>query len=125
MSTRPHFLNDVTGPWPHSPCKERPELFADSSRTTPVKEKRDQAKALCACCPVREACADHAIDNDFRDGIWGGLTVDERDERARQAGHRRRITHTSPLHLPQRAGGGGSRMAAAPAFSQEEAPRNT
>ncbi|MFF0092755.1 WhiB family transcriptional regulator [Streptomyces canus] len=84
MSTLPHFLNAVTGPWPETPCKERPELFVDSSRTTPLKETTNAAKALCARCPVRQACTDYAIDNDYRDGIWGGLTVDERDQLARE-----------------------------------------
>jgi WhiB family redox-sensing transcriptional regulator len=78
-------LDGVTGAWPDTPCKESPELFVDSSRTTPLKEKRDQAKELCALCSVREACADYAIDNGLRDGIYGGLTVDERDARERSA----------------------------------------
>ncbi|MEU7323348.1 WhiB family transcriptional regulator [Streptomyces griseoviridis] len=83
MSTIPHFLDHVTGAWPDTPCKERPELFVDSSRLTPLKENRNAAKTLCYRCPVREDCADYAIDNDFRDGIWGALTVDERDALAR------------------------------------------
>ncbi|WP_373300779.1 WhiB family transcriptional regulator [Streptomyces chromofuscus] len=38
--------------------------------------------------PAREACADYAIDNGLPDGIYGGLTVDERDLRpSRTAGH--------------------------------------
>lgn len=82
MTTLPHFLNDVPGLWPDTPCKERPELFVDSSRTTPLKDTTTAAKALCARCPVRDACADYAINNDYRDGIWGGLTVDERAQRA-------------------------------------------
>ncbi|MFJ5037995.1 WhiB family transcriptional regulator [Streptomyces parvulus] len=83
MSTLPHFLNGVPGLWPETPCKDRPHLFVDSSRATPLRDQTDHAKALCAGCPVREACADYAIDNDFRDGIWGGLTVAERDKRHR------------------------------------------
>ncbi|MFI2434716.1 WhiB family transcriptional regulator [Streptomyces sp. NPDC018693] len=87
MSTVPHFLDalDTTpGQWPETPCKERPDLFVDSSRAIPLKPARDAAKERCARCPVREACADYAIDNGIRDGIYGGLTVDERDQRARQ-----------------------------------------
>lgn len=88
MSTVPYFLDalDTTpGQWPETPCKERPDLFVDSSRATPLKEQTEKARTYCARCPVREACADYAITNDFRDGIWGGLTVDERDLLARQA----------------------------------------
>ncbi|MFF4726404.1 WhiB family transcriptional regulator [Streptomyces mirabilis] len=82
MSTIPYFLDAVPTHSPDTPCRERPDLFVDSSRTTPLKEKTTAAKALCARCPVRDACTDYAIANDYRDGIWGGLTVDERDQRA-------------------------------------------
>ncbi|MFD0209170.1 WhiB family transcriptional regulator [Streptomyces hirsutus] len=84
MTTLPHFLDNVPGPWPETPCHERPDLFVHSSRTTPLKEAATQAKTLCAQCPVREACATYAIRNDYRDGIWGGLTADERDQLARE-----------------------------------------
>ncbi|MDQ1018828.1 WhiB family transcriptional regulator [Streptomyces afghaniensis] len=87
MSITPHFLDALDtapGHWPETPCKSRPELFVDSSRVIPLKEDRDTAKALCALCPVRRACADYAIDNDIRDGIYGGLTVDERNQRAHE-----------------------------------------
>ncbi|PWI16034.1 hypothetical protein DI272_19070 [Streptomyces sp. Act143] len=83
MTALPHFLDAVPSTQPATPCKDRPDLFVDSSRTTPQKDKTTAAKALCARCPVRAACTDYAIANDFRDGIWGGLTVDERDQLAR------------------------------------------
>lgn len=37
-----------------------------------------KAKAVCALCPVREECLDYAIKADHRNGIWGGLTYNER-----------------------------------------------
>ncbi|MER6531400.1 WhiB family transcriptional regulator [Streptomyces sp. NPDC001508] len=37
-----------------------------------------EAKALCARCPVRGDCLNHALEHDHRDGIWGGLTEAER-----------------------------------------------
>ncbi|MEU1853952.1 WhiB family transcriptional regulator [Streptomyces sp. NPDC019990] len=80
MISLPHFLDAQ----PDTPCKQRPQLFVDSSRLIPLKPARDAAKALCAACNVRTACADYAIDNGLRDGIYGGLTVSERDQLARQ-----------------------------------------
>ena len=38
------------------------------------------AKRLCAVCPVRLNCLQWALDNDERDGIWGGLAANERQE---------------------------------------------
>ena len=38
-----------------------------------------EAKAVCARCPVRVACLDHALRNGETAGVWGGTT--ERDRR--------------------------------------------
>ena len=37
-----------------------------------------EAKRICAACPVRTECLDHALSNDERFGIWGGLSERER-----------------------------------------------
>lgn len=40
-----------------------------------------EAKAICATCPVRSQCLEHALlAGDYTDLIWGGLTGDERLE---------------------------------------------
>lgn len=36
------------------------------------------AKSICAACDVRERCLRYALDNGERDGIWGGLSAEER-----------------------------------------------
>lgn len=36
------------------------------------------AKAICAGCPVREACLEFAIASHQDDGVWGGLDENER-----------------------------------------------
>ena len=36
------------------------------------------ALAICATCPVREACLDFALATNQADGIWGGATEAER-----------------------------------------------
>lgn len=52
--------------------------------------KRDRAFAAdaiatCEQCPVRLACLQHALDNDERHGVWGGLTEAELAELRTQA----------------------------------------
>ena len=37
-----------------------------------------EAKAVCAECPVRQDCLDHALAVREKDGVWGGLTAIER-----------------------------------------------
>lgn len=50
------------------------------------------AKAICATCPVRARCLDHAVEHPERYGLWGGLTEEElaaeRRRRGRRAAHR-------------------------------------
>ena len=36
------------------------------------------AKAVCAACPVREACLDFALITRQDDGVWGGMDENER-----------------------------------------------
>lgn len=43
-------------------------------------EREERAKAICAECPVIEACRTHAIAVRENYGVWGGLTEDERQQ---------------------------------------------
>ena len=43
----------------------------------------EAAKKICAACEVRPQCLADAIANDEREGIWGGLTKQERRKLAR------------------------------------------
>lgn len=43
------------------------------------------ARRLCTDCPVKQDCLDYAITEAIFHGIWGGMSVDERNqERARR-----------------------------------------
>jgi WhiB family redox-sensing transcriptional regulator len=55
-------------------CRDAPtEVFF------PVSESQaGEAKAICAACPVREACLEYALETRPGDGVWGGLTASER-----------------------------------------------
>ena len=56
-----------------------PDIFYPAS-----EEEADEAKAICAVCPVREACLEYALANRERDGVWGGATERERRRMIRQ-----------------------------------------
>jgi WhiB family redox-sensing transcriptional regulator len=46
----------------------------------------EQAKRVCNhCCPVRPECLDYALDTNQTQGIWGGLSVNERRKLKREA----------------------------------------
>lgn len=48
------------------------------------EENAEEAKAICAVCPVRLSCLEHALSMRERDGVWGGTTEKERRRIIRQ-----------------------------------------
>lgn len=61
-----------------------PELFYPSAASGPVYQAQvAKAKAVCAGCPVRAECLDHALAQ-VPVGIAGGMTEDERRNHARR-----------------------------------------
>ncbi|HVM01833.1 MAG TPA: WhiB family transcriptional regulator [Acidimicrobiales bacterium] len=56
-----------------------PDIFYPAS-----DEDAEEAKGICAVCPVREACLEYALANRERDGVWGGATERERRRLVRQ-----------------------------------------
>jgi WhiB family redox-sensing transcriptional regulator len=41
-----------------------------------ARERR--AEAVCASCPVRDACLEHALTVPERYGVWGGMSEEQR-----------------------------------------------
>jgi WhiB family transcriptional regulator, redox-sensing transcriptional regulator len=56
-----------------------PEIFYPAS-----DEEAAVAKAVCASCPVRQACLEFALASRERDGVWGGATEKDRRRLLRQ-----------------------------------------
>lgn len=64
----------------HAACRGvDPDIFYPAS-----EEDAEAAKAICAECPVRQACLEYALANRERDGVWGGATERERRRMVRQ-----------------------------------------
>lgn len=62
------------------------ELFELAGSSTDARNAVSLAKLVCGTCPYVTACADWAIDNGERWGIWGGTTFYERRKiRAKRA----------------------------------------
>jgi WhiB family redox-sensing transcriptional regulator len=53
-----------------------PPMHTERKHERLARERR--AKSVCATCPVRTECLEHAVQVDERYGIWGGLNQDER-----------------------------------------------
>ena len=63
------------------------ELFFHPPRERgPARVKREaRAKAVCRGCPVLQQCRDHALAVQEPYGVWGGLSVTERNRWIRAA----------------------------------------
>lgn len=61
-----------------------PDLFFPVGTTGLAVEQIAEAKAVCATCPVREACLEYALATNQDSGVWGGTSEDERRSLRRQ-----------------------------------------
>jgi len=62
-------------------CRTLPtEMFfhPDGERGPRRRNRENTAKAICAACPVIQACRAHALAIAEPYGIWGGLSEDDR-----------------------------------------------
>jgi WhiB family redox-sensing transcriptional regulator len=50
----------------------------EGERAAERDSREKEAKQVCASCPVRKQCLDHALAAPERSGIWGGLNEVER-----------------------------------------------
>jgi len=50
----------------------------------------DQAKSICAACPVSDACLQYALSTNQTEGLWGGMTSGERRRLRRRLRDRER-----------------------------------
>jgi WhiB family transcriptional regulator, redox-sensing transcriptional regulator len=65
--------------WSRAACQQiDPDLFFPISATGPARAQLAGAKAVCARCPVRRDCLRYALAAGPVQGIWGGLSEDER-----------------------------------------------
>ena len=70
-----------------------PELFFPvDAKTKEAKVQTEQAKQVCAGCPVRSACLRWAVALGVEGGVFGGFSEGERRSVKRRARERTRAT---------------------------------
>ncbi|MDR2703709.1 MAG: WhiB family transcriptional regulator [Cellulomonadaceae bacterium] len=67
-----------------------PELFFPIGNTGPALLQIEEAKTVCARCPVTAECLQWALDTGQDSGVWGGLSENERKTLKRRAARARR-----------------------------------
>lgn len=68
-------LSEQKKDWqPCAACHDAPPdlFFFDNEESNTI------AKKICSTCPVRKQCLEYALAIRPSDGVWGGLTADER-----------------------------------------------
>jgi WhiB family redox-sensing transcriptional regulator len=60
----------------------------EGQRAASLREHERRAKEICSGCPVIQECLDYALAAREPWGVWGGMTVDERNALAVCAPHR-------------------------------------
>lgn len=64
---------------PRAACLDSdPDLFFPIGTSGQALDQTEQAKAYCRRCPVITQCLDWALATNQHDGVWGGLSEDER-----------------------------------------------
>jgi WhiB family redox-sensing transcriptional regulator len=73
--------------WRAACAESNPHLFFHpEGERGPARQQRDRAAvAVCAVCPVVQACRAHGLSAREPYGVWGGLTEVDRDEIYRRA----------------------------------------
>lgn len=86
--------------WEDAACLgEDIDLFFPAGRGSEFAPQIEEAKAICAGCPVRETCLLNAIHKPERYGIWGGLDEHERHLLRRNDRRRRHPQYSAhPAH---------------------------
>jgi WhiB family redox-sensing transcriptional regulator len=67
-----------------------PDLFFPVGSSERTERDVRAAKAMCAACPVREACLAFALETNQDLGVWGGASEEERRQLRRQREAERR-----------------------------------
>ena len=65
----------------HGLCRDedRELFFLDPGQRGHEKASREsKALAICSACPVKTACLEHALTVPEKYGVWGGMTVEQR-----------------------------------------------
>jgi WhiB family redox-sensing transcriptional regulator len=76
-----------------------PELFFPAGTTGPAAAQEEQARQICAACPVRNRCLEWALQAGVDHGIWGGLSEHERQSLRRRRRRSARVP-VDPRALP-------------------------
>lgn len=78
-ATRRPTTNATEPDWQRGACTNtRTDLFFPIGDSEGARRQNDQAKLMCARCPIQPSCLSWALEAGEDQGVWGGLTEKER-----------------------------------------------
>jgi WhiB family redox-sensing transcriptional regulator len=94
--------------WSRAACATAdPELFFPISYSGPALRQVTKAKAVCARCQIQPECLRYALDAGSVQGVWGGMTEEERRRllRRERRGRARPLAERAagPARVPEAA----------------------
>ena len=101
-------MDNRAGWWARAACATAdPELFFPISYSGPALGQVTKAKAICARCQIQPQCLRYALDAGSIQGVWGGMTEEERRRLVRRE-RRTRVRSLAersgvPLGVPEAA----------------------
>ena len=78
----------------HATCRTEghdPELFFPVGSSGPALLQIEQAKTVCARCPVASDCLKYALNEGIEFGVWGGMSEEEREKLTRKLKRRKAL----------------------------------
>lgn len=82
----------------YAACRgENPELFFPIGSSGPAVQQLQRAKAVCGRCAVQSLCLEWAMLARIHDGVWGGLSEDERRSLKRRTARQSNRVSTQSL----------------------------
>lgn len=84
--------------WRHgAACRDIDDknLFFPIGNTGPALLQIEDAKRVCRRCPVIRECGDWALSTHQKDGVWGGMSEDERAAFKRRVARAARVRENS------------------------------
>ena len=68
----------------HTSTGHKPHARATTSASSSLTRRRRRPRPNCRDCPIKAACADHALTH-YLHGVWGGTSDTDRDRLRRRA----------------------------------------
>jgi WhiB family transcriptional regulator, redox-sensing transcriptional regulator len=97
-------MDNRAGWWSRAACASAdPDLFFPISHSGPAVRQVMRAKAICARCDIQRECLLYALDAGSIQGVWGGMTEEERKRLLRRQRRAGQPVLSAPVRVPEAA----------------------